>query len=1723
MIAFNHEQIKSATTGGYLLTNRKNFNNIANHLSQLNIDVLDNLAKRMSKGEKVIPQTDNEKSCFQILQDLECVSGRVNGSISSKKKMRNEIWSLTSYLGPPTWFITFSPADAKHPISLYLAGTEERFNPDIKINKNDALHLIAQNPVASARFFHFMVQIFLKHILGINDDNQGLYGETNAYYGTVEQQGRLTLHLHLLLWIKNALTIQEIRDKLMTENSPFQKALIEYLESVCSGDFLDTNSKELQNTLTEYRSQKLYRNPSNSLPVSCPIACHSRCQSCFNCKSNNLWWKSYKDVTNDLLHRENIHKHQKANKKTGQGGCLNDSGECKARMPQEIISKSTINHNIGTIELKKNEPWLNTFTPVITYLLRCNTDVTCLLSGDTVSAVISYVTDYVTKHSLKTYNILNAIHTILGKNTTYLGDSEKQKQCTKKIMTQVVNSLSAKLEIGAPMASQYLLNYPDHYTSHLFQPLYWKSYVNHILLELENEQMNDDDQYDDENIIVSKNRGDIIGLSKLDDYIYRPKKYSDICLYDWIRLFEKQKIRKQKIPKSKYLQIEGMGIMDPVTEDTFLESHPQHGTHCVVHYQKGKERVPDFIGGPLPCINKGNQEFYWATMLTLFKPWRQSTDIKNKTISWEKAFMEYNFIEFHLKIMKFFHIRYECNDAHEEISARKKIPLSDSHFQWKNYKDFTNEECDIKSTTSVDDVLDYVKNKDSFILEEGPLYKKRMKNMDSAEILAYKSGWLDDCIGEKPDIGSSEPIIPQNIQSSSTWRNIVMKEHKQQLDNRSKKMVNTYNHLSSENNIKNPLVKIVDYLFLKKLFSSELKKDTGLINKISAQFSLNDEQERAFRIITQHIISKTPVKLHMYLGGMGGTGKTQVIKALMQFFDQRNESHRFITVAPTGSAASIIGGSTYHSMFGIHEKSNTRKTLNDIRMRLEGVDYIFFDEVSMLFCQNMYKISSQLSKVRNIFDEPLGGINFIFAGDFAQLPPVGSTPLYGLVKTKTHTRISLEDQKKAIGKAIWHQVNTVVILRKNMRQQKQSIEDSKLRKCLENMRYKACTQDDINFLKTRIADSSDSNKSLASSNFRNVSIITGWNAQKDRLNELGCKRFAIDNDRQLTTFYSIDNWKNSTEFSERKNTNQLYHNYNNFPTSLRRILWNQPHNSSDNIPAKLELCIGMPIMIRYNEATECCITNGAEGTVAGWQSFKGPDNKDVLETLFVHLTNPSHSVSIPGLPKNVVPIIPKTQNVSCFLPSDDIITISRTQIPILPNFSMTDYASQGRTRLYNVVDLTRCRDHLSYYTCLSRGSSAEGTIILQPFDEKKITGGCSGFLRQEFRELEILDYITKLQYEGKLNDNIKGDDRNSLIESFFQFCKNDFIPFNIHPAINWKSGELLSNKDNNLLYSWQLMGKLNNKNTENKINSLDENIHQLKRKQNFHETDVINNKKLKLSLHENSNKKSINSDIIPIKFHSKQNVLTFLPLGFQWDNENWSCAYDSLFFILFNTFITSDIKWKMSLYNINNKTKFIVDLLNRFQSNEYTSEIIRNKIRNVLHNDNSVTFPNGRTGTAVVNIAIYIFDNLHPRSIHNQSIFPVVHEYIFSINSNSIGEYINNQFLNYISHHYHNFRFLNNFSFPPIIIVSLPDSYISIDKEFILNDTQIYKLIGIIYYGQYHFISRLILPNNITWIHDGMLNNGIPIHEIDTIYMSDYNLWTCGNKYASQAIYKLLL
>ena len=87
--------------------------------------------------------------------------------------------------------------------------------------------------MAGAWFFHFLVQTFISDVLGVDSKHWGLYGDTDAYYGTVEQQGRLTLHLHMLLWIMGAFSPQQMQEKLMGQDSTFQKKIDRVVGELC--------------------------------------------------------------------------------------------------------------------------------------------------------------------------------------------------------------------------------------------------------------------------------------------------------------------------------------------------------------------------------------------------------------------------------------------------------------------------------------------------------------------------------------------------------------------------------------------------------------------------------------------------------------------------------------------------------------------------------------------------------------------------------------------------------------------------------------------------------------------------------------------------------------------------------------------------------------------------------------------------------------------------------------------------------------------------------------------------------------------------------------------------------------------------------------------------------------------------------------------------------------------------------------------------------------------------------------------------------------------------------------------------------------------------------------------------------------------------------------------------------------------------------------------------
>ena len=187
---------------------------------------------------------------------------------------------------------------------------------------------------------------------------------------------------------------------------------------------------------------------------------------------------------------------------------------------------------------------------------------------------------------------------------------------------------------------------------------------------------------------------------------------------------------------------------------------------------------------------------------------------------------------------------------------------------------------------------------------------------------------------------------------------------------------------------------------------------------------------------------------------------------------------------------------------------------------------------------------------------------------------------------------------------------------------------------------------------------------------------------------------------------------------------------------------------------------------------------------------------------------------------------------------------------------MTDYTSQGKSKDFNVVHLSSCYSHMLYYICLSRSTSAAGTIIIQGFEPSIITRGCSGYLRQKFHEHEILDDLTRLTYKKKLpNQQWKGE---------------HFVPDKVDIALRWSDKDPMTLLPVITDTAWHIIDKSKNKNVS-KLNIITTFIPAKGSKAVKHKPDEIDD-----NLVVNKKTKSILSS----------DLNSNGPIGLEWNNQN---------------------------------------------------------------------------------------------------------------------------------------------------------------------------------------------------------------------------------------------
>lgn len=150
---------------------------------------------------------------------------------------------------------------------------------------------------------------------------------------------------------------------------------------------------------------------------------------------------------------------------------------------------------------------------------------------------------------------------------------------------------------------------------------------------------------------------------------------------------------------------------------------------------------------------------------------------------------------------------------------------------------------------------------------------------------------------------------------------------------------------------------------------------------------LSPEQEQALRLFNE--------RENMFLTGSGGTGKTLLIKKMVELC--KKEGRRVQVCALTGCAAVILNcqAKTVHSWSGIGIANGpsdiiVRKIYSHAykKKQWKKIDVLIIDEVSMM-SQKIFELLDSIGrKVRDNANLPFGGLQVVFSGDFYQLPPV---------------------------------------------------------------------------------------------------------------------------------------------------------------------------------------------------------------------------------------------------------------------------------------------------------------------------------------------------------------------------------------------------------------------------------------------------------------------------------------------------------------------------------------------------------------------------------------------------------------------------------------------------------------------------------------------------------------------------------------------------------------
>lgn len=425
---------------------------------------------------------------------------------------------------------------------------------------------------------------------------------------------------------------------------------------------------------------------------------------------------------------------------------------------------------------------------------------------------------------------------------------------------------------------------------------------------------------------------------------------------------------------------------------------------------------------------------------------------------------------------------------------------------------------------------------------------------------------------------------------------------------------------------------------------------------------------------------------NLLISGPGGTGKSFLIKTLVEHMCSRNEFN-FQVTSTTGCSSVLLSNS-----IEINEKNLSVKTINSwagiklckgdnetiVNSVLKNpkmlktwrkIRTLIIDEVSMISCK-MFDVLILLAKKTRRNSNPFGGIQLVLLGDYLQLPPIAdlSDP---------------ETSKYAFESKGWYEVIPLEnhIELKTIFRQKDEI----FKNILNEVRIGELSEESKEILKSYVGrkyEPKEDNRIIP------IQILP----TRKQVLEVNSTEYGKVMGEEYKFISKIDeNYtvsENGRPISEKER--RQFHNL----TQQEKAY--ELNNLKSSIPVDEEIClkVGVPVMILVNLDLENGISNGTQGIVISMRN-----NCPV-----VRLMNGSEKLITPYMWQ-----------------SSDYPTLVIWQLPLTLSYASSVHKQQGST-----IDIARMTlgfsifEDSQIYVALSRLTSLDG-LYLTSFHPQKIS------------------------------------------------------------------------------------------------------------------------------------------------------------------------------------------------------------------------------------------------------------------------------------------------------------------------------------------------------------------------------------------------------------------